>query len=75
MGWSAISAASQPSSSSRGERESTIALLARSCPRLAPAPLKHLAEWLAWRTHAHPPNSARIERAKNVSLLDDLLGA
>jgi Zn-dependent protease with chaperone function len=51
-----------------GERESTIALLQRSRPRFAPGPLRRLEEWLAWRIGTHPPDSARIEHAKNVPL-------
>jgi Zn-dependent protease with chaperone function len=48
------------------DREPTIALLQQSCPRRGP--LTHLEERLAWRIGAHPPNSARIGRAKNVPL-------
>ncbi|MGO9959330.1 MAG: M48 family metalloprotease [Solirubrobacteraceae bacterium] len=52
-----------------GERESTIALLESNRPsRLAPGPLKHLEEWVAWRTDAHPPDSARIQHARTVPL-------
>ena len=50
-----------------GDREPTIALLQQSCSRRR-GPLTHLEEWLAWRIALHPPNTARIDRAKNVPL-------